>query len=247
MHGPPVRTYLHYCRNCWAVWLRLAVERNKSDWMVYAKSLHDAPDIAEDFRRAGREGAKHAMKAPSTDYECFSVQPNEIFFTHNEIYRTFHDTGLTLDETLYMIKTGELHPDDLPSIRVTEFQGKLFTLDNRRLFVLRVAAAWEKCSPEGVTVKFIPFNDPLLQEEVTSADGKFTDSRFKVVWYHTESDGRFVVVEGGSKFERLQHKDLQQRQCERNSSYAALSPLSTSSSFFNLAAARGSGSFYSLE
>jgi hypothetical protein len=51
---------------------------------------------------------------------------------------TFRD-GTSLDVLAEELQSGRLHPHDIPAIRIFERDGKLFTLDNRRLEAFRRA------------------------------------------------------------------------------------------------------------
>ena len=67
-----------------------------------------------------------------------------INFTQDSISPTFRD-GRSLDSTIQALKKGTLKPNDLPEIRIFEKNGKLYSLDNRRLYCAQQA---------GVKVKY---------------------------------------------------------------------------------------------
>jgi hypothetical protein len=51
---------------------------------------------------------------------------------------TFRD-GTSIDNLAEELRSGRIRPRDVPAIRVFEHDGKLFTLDNRRLEAFRRA------------------------------------------------------------------------------------------------------------
>ena len=77
-------------------------------------------------KRAARKRAIHSAK------------PRDIFFTQNSGFVTFTD-GRWVAQTMFELASGKLKPADLPPLRVirTLDDGRLFSLDNRRLFALR--------------------------------------------------------------------------------------------------------------
>lgn len=65
------------------------------------------------------------------------LNPDIIFHTHSKIYNRFSGCGKTINETLDEIKSKLLNPMDLPIITV-EFNGlAYYSLNNRRLYVLK--------------------------------------------------------------------------------------------------------------
>lgn len=82
---------------------------------------------------------------------------------------TFRD-GTSIDDLAEGLRSGRIRPYDVPAIRIFERDGKLFTLDNRRLEAFRRAgldvpvrlatpqeiaeAAWKFTTPnEGVSIR----------------------------------------------------------------------------------------------
>jgi hypothetical protein len=66
------------------------------------------------------------------------LNPQRIRFSQASIKATFRD-GTSLDDLAEELQSGRLHPHDVPVIRIFERDGKLFTLDNRRLEAFRRA------------------------------------------------------------------------------------------------------------
>jgi hypothetical protein len=66
------------------------------------------------------------------------LNPQSIRFSQASIKATFRD-GASIDDMAEELQSGRLHPYDVPAIRIFERDGKLFTLDNRRLEAFRRA------------------------------------------------------------------------------------------------------------
>jgi len=101
------------------------------------------------------------------------AEPNIIRFTQESIKNTFKD-GHTLRELIDDLKAGRVSADDLPAIRIFEKDGKIFSLDNRRLKAFQEA---------GVQIRTIPANE----DEIANEAFKFT----------TTNNGTSIRVRGG--------------------------------------------------
>ena len=66
------------------------------------------------------------------------LNPQSIRFSQASIKATFRD-GTSIDDLAEGLRSGRIHPPDVPAIRVFERDGKLYTLDNRRLEAHRTA------------------------------------------------------------------------------------------------------------
>lgn len=64
--------------------------------------------------------------------------PRSIRFSQDSIKGTFKD-GRRIQEVIDDLMAGRLSAADLPPIRIFEREGKLFTLDNRRLYAFQAA------------------------------------------------------------------------------------------------------------
>jgi hypothetical protein len=64
------------------------------------------------------------------------IDVNDILFTQSTISANFKD-GSPVQNLVGRIKAGSSSVDDLPTIRVVEIDGKFYSLDNRRLWVLK--------------------------------------------------------------------------------------------------------------
>jgi hypothetical protein len=66
------------------------------------------------------------------------LNPQSIRFSQASIKATFRD-GASLDDLAEELQSGRLRAHDVPAIRIFERDGKLFTLENRRLEAFRRA------------------------------------------------------------------------------------------------------------
>ena len=66
------------------------------------------------------------------------LNPQSIRFSQASIKATFRD-GTSIDDLAEELQSGHIRPHDVPAIRVLTRDGKLFTLDNRRLEAFRRA------------------------------------------------------------------------------------------------------------
>jgi hypothetical protein len=98
------------------------------------------------------------------------IEPSGVRFSQDSIKATFRDGG-TIDELADGLRTGAVKPEDVAPIRLFERDGKLFTLDNRRLEAFRRA---------GVHVPYRMATPEEIQEE----SWKFT----------TRNQGLFIRV-----------------------------------------------------
>jgi hypothetical protein len=64
------------------------------------------------------------------------VDPNQVRFSQSSIKSTFKDGG-SIDELAQALKSGQVRPEDIPPIRLVKKNGRVYTLDNRRLEAFR--------------------------------------------------------------------------------------------------------------
>jgi hypothetical protein len=103
------------------------------------------------------------------------MDPQEIRFSQSSIGRRFSD-GREVAELAEGLQSGSIDPANVDPIRLVERDGKLYTLDNRRLEAFRRAG------------KFVPYR-MATEEEVAREGWKFT----------TTNDGATVRTRGGEK------------------------------------------------
>jgi hypothetical protein len=66
------------------------------------------------------------------------LNPQNIRFSQASMKVTFRD-GTSINDLVEGLRSGRIRPHDVPAIRIFERDGKLFTLDNRRLEAFRRA------------------------------------------------------------------------------------------------------------
>jgi RHS repeat-associated protein len=74
----------------------------------------------------------------------FKLDSSKIRFSQKSISGKFKDGG-SLEDLVEGLKSGKIKPEDLPAIRLVDKDGKLFTLDNRRLYALQQAGKQSFC------------------------------------------------------------------------------------------------------
>lgn len=67
----------------------------------------------------------------------YRLRPSEISFTQDNISSIFYG-GQGVNETIEAIMYGRMSPSDLPNMMVVRRNGKYYSFDNRRLYVMRV-------------------------------------------------------------------------------------------------------------
>lgn len=103
-----------------------------------------------------------------------------IGFPQPTISQNFSKGG-DLNDMISALRSGKLKITDVPIIRVVEYKGKLFTLDNRRL------AAFQNAGIKEIPVQRVSLNDPIIFDE-------FFDK------YNPVNGGRNTVVIPKSRF-----------------------------------------------
>ncbi|CAE8649555.1 unnamed protein product [Polarella glacialis] len=92
-----------------------------------------------------------------------TLSPFEVLFTQGSISSVFgggKHQGVSIDSTIKDILDGKINPKDFPQLDVFEADGRLYSINNRRLFVWRVLACmgfWES-----ITVTVHQRDSPLM-------------------------------------------------------------------------------------
>lgn len=89
--------------------------------------------------RIGANESGTAPPDPGPDNECKgAIDPFQVAFTQDSISANFKD-GRSVEQLIQDLRTGAVTASDVPPIRLAELNGKLYTLDNRRLYTFREA------------------------------------------------------------------------------------------------------------
>ena len=122
------------------------------------EGMQTAKDKVEDLFRRGKEVACGCddnvgkFHTPKLIGNRGYIDPKQVRFTHDEISPRFRD-GRSIYKLIEDLKSSKVKPDDIPPIRVFERNGKIYTLDNRRLYVFQQAGVkirWVKADPNTV-------------------------------------------------------------------------------------------------
>jgi hypothetical protein len=101
---------------------------------------------------AGKIGPERQL-LPSPD----TANPNDILFTQDTVSPNFEDST-TITERVKQLKAGQ-SPDSVPIIKVVEYEGKLWTLGNRRLLMFQNAGVTD------IPINRVSLEDPLINKE----------------------------------------------------------------------------------
>ena len=94
------------------------------------------------------------------------MDPKRVRSSQSSILYRFRD-GRSIDELAEDLKTGKIEPSNVPPLRLTERDGQLFTLDNRRLEAFRRAdkeIPWRWATADEIaqeSFKFTTTNDGI--------------------------------------------------------------------------------------
>jgi len=100
----------------------------------------------------GMSGPFLAAKAPinfSSLAKIGKIDPSEIRYSQNSISSTFKN-GQKVSELIDNLKNGYINPSDVEPIRIVEKDGRIYSLDNRRLYAFKEA---------GVDVPYIKLDE----------------------------------------------------------------------------------------
>jgi hypothetical protein len=118
------------------------------------------------------------VDGPVTDAGAFSetlrLNPRDIRFTQDTVSPNFSDGG-HISDTINQLRTGQISADEFPTIRVVNYDGNVWTLDNRRLTVFSAAQV------EHIPVQMLDLSDPVVNAEFLKK-------------FHPINDGQNVVV-----------------------------------------------------
>ncbi|CAM6081547.1 unnamed protein product [Calypogeia fissa] len=102
-----------------------------------------------------------------TSYRKMKVDPTDIRFTQESISLCFQHPyrHFSIREAVRRISRNKMRPDEFPSIRVIiSYNGWLWSLDNRRLWVFRFA----RC--RSISVQLVKRMHPRLQDVISNPD-----------------------------------------------------------------------------
>jgi len=121
----------------------------------------DKPETKYNFEVEGFHTYYVTEKAVLVHNVCAStLDPADIRFTQDSISSTFRD-GSSIDDLIEGLKNGTISADEIPTIRVFEMDGKIYSLDNRRLY------AFKKAGVRRINVEWVNPSTPEIAKELT--------------------------------------------------------------------------------
>ena len=106
------------------------------------------------FQSMGRLAFPKVTLAPVGE----SVSPFAVRFSQPTISQNFRNNA-TLHDLIQGLRSGKVGVNDIPTIRVVEYEGNLITLDNRRL------AAFQSAKIESIPIQKVSLNDLKIAKE----------------------------------------------------------------------------------
>lgn len=86
------------------------------------------------------------------------IEPHQIRFSQPTVSQNYSSGG-EINDLIKGLRQGTIMPEDVPIIRVVEYEGKLYTLDNRRL------VAFQNAGIEKIPVQRLSLKDPKIRKE----------------------------------------------------------------------------------
>ncbi|KAJ1399087.1 hypothetical protein B484DRAFT_320227, partial [Ochromonadaceae sp. CCMP2298] len=128
------------------------------------------------------------------------INPSVVRFTHSRVRPYFTGCGKRIEETIAEIVEGLITISDLPLITVIESDGQLYSLNNRRLYVIKHIQNLGLISTVEVFVK------PALEREQKKYVPERCSLQCRVMKEHVGVEGEEEVgeVEGGEGGEGVQ-------------------------------------------
>jgi RHS repeat-associated protein len=133
--------------------------------LVYEDYRAEGGDLTfEDWVAQGmpeaRDWSSYLRNNATTTERNGWIDSSTIRFTQDSISSSFRD-GSTVDDLISGLRNGTIDPSTIPSIRIFEVDGQLFTLDNRRLYAFQQA---------GIPIS----TQPATSSEIQNESYKFT-------------------------------------------------------------------------
>ncbi|CAJ1436001.1 unnamed protein product [Effrenium voratum] len=137
------------------------------DWQLEALEESETEEEAShDSEQEEMDAAEEAELPHETDVH---LSPSEVRFTHANISSSFRN-GTRIDDVIRSIVLQEMAFDDFPVLVCTTWNDKIYSINNRRLFVARVLEKLGKLNLISITL--IPFDHPLLLKEIMDQLGR---------------------------------------------------------------------------
>jgi hypothetical protein len=102
------------------------------------------------------------------------ANPADIRFTQDTVSPNFSKGG-TLTNAVNRLRSGKLSADDFPAIRVVEHNGKLYSLDNRRL------SAFKAAQLDDIPIQRLDLADSVVRSEFLKKFNPINDGLYNIV------------------------------------------------------------------
>jgi len=112
--------------------------------------------ISKAGARFGNSALSPARKLAAVPKEY--INPHSVRFTQPTISQNFSKGG-DINKLIEELRLGKIKVEDVPIIRVVEYEGKIFTLDNRRL------AAFQNAGMKEIPIEKVSLKDPKIFDE----------------------------------------------------------------------------------
>jgi hypothetical protein len=130
---------------------------------IYDNGLENFDPIDTATSLVSRRGRAFSETVERVAPGLYRMDPRSIGFSQSTVSSTFSDGVNTIDSTAAALRAGRLRPEDLGNpIRLVQHQGRLFSLDNRRL------AAFSAAGIDDVPVEVISLNTRSVRREFRS-------------------------------------------------------------------------------
>jgi hypothetical protein len=124
---------------------------------------------------AGLGAERIAASSSELEPGLYNLNPKEIRFSQPNVSPHFNN-GTRVDDLTEQLKLGFVSPSDIPPIQVVQQDGKLFSLDNRRLL------AFNAVGVDDVPAQVVSLDDPLVSD------------RFRFRFNPINGEGNYAVV-----------------------------------------------------
>ncbi len=104
------------------------------------------------------------------------MDPSDIRFTQDSISNTFQD-GSAVDDMVNGLKNGTIDPKNVKPIRVFQQNGKIYSLDNRRLY------AFKQAGMDNIRVKWVNPKNKTISQKIA-------------MHFTTKTDGLSIIMRG---------------------------------------------------
>jgi hypothetical protein len=84
-----------------------------------------------------KKSSSSSSSSSSHSRSIINIDPSQVYFTHARIRPVFTGCNKRIEETLQEIIDGRTNIKDIPKITVLNNNGHLFSLNNRRLYLIK--------------------------------------------------------------------------------------------------------------